>query len=253
MVTYESALNGCLGSSLGSGIGCLLGQSTGTASTISDPYNLSGATWTSNAAVYVNDCYNVSISSSSLAEQQAVALQHATWDAWNTVGGITVQEDSWLQWNGTYWAQTAERIAYPWRQREVTLRTVQPSAEEIEEATRRAQERVREADQRANLRRTADSRAEALLQTCLNEEQAKEFRQFQYFTVISKDGQRRYRIRKGIAGNILRIDGAGKPTHTLCAHPAEEVPEYDNMLAQKLWLEHDEASFLKVANMRMIA
>lgn len=92
------------------------------------------------------------------------------------------------------------------------------------------------------------ARAEQLLKENLDALQLEEFKVNKTFTVISRDGERRYRIRKGWAHNVERLDNTGQKMHTLCAHPVDPVPEYDNMLAQKLMLEHDEANFLKIAN-----
>ena len=41
--------------------------------------------------------------------------------------------------------------------------------------------------------------------------------------------------------------GTGK-IKTLCAHPTVRVPDADNMLAQKLYLESNEEEFLRIAN-----
>jgi hypothetical protein len=101
-------------------------------------------------------------------------------------------------------------------------------------------------------RQQADERAEVLLRSSLNPRQLEQFQRDRCFTVISKDGQRQYRIRKGWAHNVERIDNTGKRLHTLCAHPIEPVPEYDNMLTQKLFLEHAEEDFLRMANVRRV-
>ena len=45
-----------------------------------------------------------------------------------------------------------------------------------------------------------------------------------------------------------RLDEGGRPAEVYCIHPSEWVPHEDNMLAQKLMLEYDEESFLRIAN-----
>lgn len=90
------------------------------------------------------------------------------------------------------------------------------------------------------------SRAEALLLSGLSLEQAESLRKYQYFLVSSKDGKRLYRISYGIAGNIHLIE-KGRPVAQYCIHPVG-VPTEDVMLAQKLMLETDEESFLRIAN-----
>lgn len=73
------------------------------------------------------------------------------------------------------------------------------------------------------------------------------FEQHGYFDVQIADG-RRFRIKKGWSHNVFELNAEGKPLRSLCAHSREAVPEFDNMLAQKLWLEVDPDRFLGVAN-----
>ena len=98
-----------------------------------------------------------------------------------------------------------------------------------------------EAEQEAN------SRARSLLLSCLSYFQRKEYETWQYFTVTSQSG-RRYRIEQGYNFNIGVLGSQGSIMGRLCAGPDENVPVYDSMLAQKLWLENDEEGFLRVAN-----
>ncbi len=82
--------------------------------------------------------------------------------------------------------------------------------------------------------------------SALNPIQAKDFRTTREFTVISKDGKRTYRITYGIAGNVILIE-KGKPVARYCIYPIG-IPIEDVMLAQKLMLETDEESFIRIAN-----
>lgn len=90
------------------------------------------------------------------------------------------------------------------------------------------------------------SRAEALLVSSLNPEQAAEFIKQRQFTLHSRDGKRTYIITYGIAGNVFEVE-RGRAIASYCIHPTG-VPTEDVMLAQKLMLETDEESFLKIAN-----
>lgn len=110
----------------------------------------------------------------------------------------------------------------------------------IEQAVRQ------ELGNRAATRIEASTRAEALLVSSLNPEQAAEFREWRSFTLHSKDGKRTYRITYGIAGNVFEVE-RGQAIASYCIHPTG-VPTEDVMLAQKLMLETDEESFLKIAN-----
>lgn len=93
-------------------------------------------------------------------------------------------------------------------------------------------------------------RAALLLKENLTREQLKEFEKDMRFTVRSQDGQRLYRINRGRVQNIEEVDDRGNRMSILCAHPVDEVPDFDTMLAQKLMLEHDEQAFLRLANRR---
>ena len=93
----------------------------------------------------------------------------------------------------------------------------------------------------------ADSLARSLLLSCLSPKQRQEFEFRESITVIAKSG-RRYRIERSFNYNIIVLDERDKPIGYLCAGPVEDVPVYDSMLSQKLWLENDEDGFLRVAN-----
>ncbi len=93
----------------------------------------------------------------------------------------------------------------------------------------------------------ARDRARSLLLSCLSPPQRKEFKAKEAFTVVAKSG-RRYRIAPGFNYNIVVLNDRGRAIGRLCAGPDEDVPVYDSMLSQKLWLENDEEGFLRVAN-----
>jgi hypothetical protein len=114
-----------------------------------------------------------------------------------------------------------------------------------------AQERERTAQQQAE-RQHAATRALALLLACLDAAQQEAYQQHGYFDVVSETGQT-YRIHKGISGNVkLLAPATGKEVRSYCAHPGEDLPVEDVVLAQKLMLEHHEAEFLRLANMRVL-
>ncbi len=173
----------------------------------------------------------------------------AAWVTWNTdyVTTATATDSTvtaWMVWNGQYW----QMVAAP----QVVQVQEQRTPEELQEQARLAREReeecLRRAAEQRRIAEEAEARAEQLLKANLAPAQLEEFVKDRSFTVISKDGQRRYRVKHGWSHNVERIDDQGKRLHTLCAHPGEQVPQYDNQLTQKLWLEHDEAGFLQIAN-----
>lgn len=138
-----------------------------------------------------------------------------------------------LRWGDRYddWCQKIARHAFRER-REWTPE--EKAAEEAKEAARKAE------------REAATRRAETLLRDSLSQKQLKELKRRNYFHVIV--GDRRFRITRGRSHNIKEVDVRGRILRTLCAHPIEQVPDADTMLAQKLWLESLPEEFIKIAN-----
>ena len=99
-------------------------------------------------------------------------------------------------------------------------------------------------------KRRIRARAETVLRENLDQRQVAELREYNYFTLHSKDGKRRYCIRRGRVGNLERVSEEGKLQVKYCVHPRSSLPDADTMLAQKLHLEHDDEEFLKIANVR---
>lgn len=117
------------------------------------------------------------------------------------------------------------------------------------------QERINEANKRRiEEQAVAKSRAEALLVSNLDVEQAESFRKSRLFVVHSRDKKRRYRIEHGMAGNVKLLSPDGRVVASFCIHPLERgIPAEDVMLAQKLMLEAAEEEFLRIANKTLIA
>lgn len=95
----------------------------------------------------------------------------------------------------------------------------------------------------------AKVRARELLTKHLTEEQRNDFATKSHFLVHTKRGV--YRINRGIAGNIEFLGGPkDSRKEKLCIHSPHTygLPEEDHMLGQKLLLEADEETFLRIAN-----
>lgn len=97
-------------------------------------------------------------------------------------------------------------------------------------------------------RRKAEARAKKLLLTCLTPEQRNDWEKEQAFRVISADGERIYQIKRGRCRNVQLLNPEGQVIRHYCAHPIEDVPDADTVLAQKLMLETCEQEFLRLAN-----
>ena len=95
--------------------------------------------------------------------------------------------------------------------------------------------------------REPERRSLKLMQRWLSDAQREQFDTRGYFDVIGSHTRRRYRIRAGTSTNIVELDGVGRSIAGWCFVPAESLPTGDVMLAQKIALENDEESALKVA------
>lgn len=131
--------------------------------------------------------------------------------------------------------------------------------EAIEEASRRLGEVLREwaysferglqSGQSNPAKHPGERRAREYLIAHLSHGQRGCLKRNGYFTVRAKSGQR-YRISVGaLAYNVDALDEKSQVIATYCAVPVGRgLPPSDVYLAQKFWLETDEAGFLRVAN-----
>lgn len=98
--------------------------------------------------------------------------------------------------------------------------------------------------------RRAKRRSLCLLLKLLNGEQRREFRQSRHFHVIGGGTGVRYRIRVDPFSNIDVLYPNGTVKHQLCVHPTGDVPIYDKLAAQLLYLQDPstERRLLRKAN-----
>lgn len=90
-------------------------------------------------------------------------------------------------------------------------------------------------------------RARAALFVALTKCQRRQFAKHEHFEL--EVNQRLYRVRRG--ARVERLDPQTKKVLSyFCIHPSHEheLPSEDVALSQKLWLETNEAEFLRVAN-----
>lgn len=177
-----------------------------------------------------------------------IYISNATvWVSWNHLYGTTsatstagLYSQTWASWNGSATsgyvigtavsAETEEQKQLREKRYAELLAAEKLAKEELDKAR---------------------ARAEKLLRENLSAAQLAELVAENHFTLrtLQPDGsQRTYRIKRGRSQNIHEINEAGAVFMRLCAHPVEEVPDADTMLAQKLWLEADEETFRRIAN-----
>lgn len=174
-------------------------------------------------------------------------ISTTTWLVWNhpyivtTTDSTTITlQDNWAGWNqylGNYQYQQPVSLT-PEQQAEQDRQAAVLNAAYAEKQKKAAEAKVR---------------AHRLLVSVLTLKQRETYIRDQFFDVYSKDGKRRYRILSGRSGNVKLLNEAGKAIKSYCCHPAEYVPDEDTLVAQKLALEHDEAMFLKTANVYNVA
>lgn len=115
----------------------------------------------------------------------------------------------------------------------------------------RAVQDARERRGRAMRQRVhAEQRARSLLLSLLDGEQRADFEAGGYFHVTGGGSGERYRIRADSAVNIDVFGPDGSIRFHLCARPAGNIPMYDVMAGQLLYLQDSrtEARFLEQAN-----
>lgn len=118
------------------------------------------------------------------------------------------------------------------------------------EAAQRERLRTYEEEQRRRheVREAANKRAEELMLAHLTPAQREQIKTHGWFIVEGGRSKLNYTIRPhAYAGNIEVLDANGRRSR-LCCHVDHTIPVFDNALAQKLMLEHDEDAFLRIAN-----
>jgi hypothetical protein len=198
---------------------------------------------------------------------------------WNTWSGSSIYQDPiqyqtfsnpqiQLTWTG--WIRDANQMRaeieseynnYQAAHAPPAMTPEQQAAARVAEDQRRHQYALRMAErERVNavVRQEQDAimkRAMATFIEVLPEADRKTLAEEKCIYVKSQHG-RRYRIKceKGQSGNVDLLDEHGRRTASFCVHPAYQknghlIADPDAWLTQKLYLEHDEDTFIKVANM----
>lgn len=181
----------------------------------------------------------------------------------------TSNDLTWYQWNNeqpvvyatsaTATTDASGTVWYRWvghdeETQEQRAERERREAEYRANAERQRLEHERLAALRENERAEADARARKLLMDALTEPQLERFMRDECIPVDTAKGNK-YLIKKARQINIdvLVPDDDKrhenwKVSHRLCAHPAHDVPDYDTMLTQLLYLRHAEDEFLQVAH-----
>ena len=159
----------------------------------------------------------------------------------NAIGGYTTSDSVWSGWNGQ-WSPTMAQVhrlpAQPRREETAEERTRRETQEA--EWRRKDEERRLESD-------SAARRARELLLSLLSEEQKRDWVASAGFYLHV--GDKKYRIKKGRSGNVELVDpNTHEPLERYCAHPVDNVPDEDTVVAQMMMLLHAERDFIALAN-----
>ena len=152
--------------------------------------------------------------------------------------------NNWYGWNDVYWVTATDSTWAGWTSGTIT------TSNNILIRGNHNWAPAEQTEQQKAAAKKAKQRAERLLDESLSEAQREELAKERYFTVEGGGSKRRYRIKagKGVHGNVWEVDEQGREVASLCAAPRGSLPEADALIAQKLWLEHNEEEFRKVAN-----
>ena len=174
---------------------------------------------------------------------------HTIWRYWNsapttTTASTTPARTIWRYWTSTPTTDTITLVHW-------SENIKQPTPEQLQAQLSQERERRRAAEAYAAAERKAKDKAETILRQHLTPKQVEDLNSKNSFRLesISKDGQRRtYEIKRGRIGNVYLLGPGDKQVEKYCIHPRMNVPDADSMLTQKLLLEADEETFLRVAN-----
>lgn len=196
--------------------------------------------------ITIDSAWDYWIDEGTTATAVTATSSDTAWRVWTSTGTTTDVCETWISWT-TDDGTTAGTNLRPQTVRAIDVRTPEQIA--ADDARRQAErERIAaRAAQAAEERRRACERAHALLVAMLDVKQREQYERDRFFEVISRHSKRRYRVRQGTHGNVRLLDEHGAEVVRYCAQPLG-VPDEDAMLAQKLMLEHEEDSFLRVAN-----
>lgn len=202
------------------------------------------------------DTWNMWTTSSSTT---TVGSGNTVWYTWvgtgntTTAGSACTTDVTWKLWTTTPANISTGTVTYStawgnWVDAQEL--TAEQKAEQERRNAEYAAEQERYAAQRKQLedeRQAAAEKAEKLLKEHLNEEEKARYERAGYFLVKSHKGNL-YKVKKGTHGNVIRLDPVtNEELERLCVQPSG-VPTADANLAQKLWIEHMEDEFRKIAN-----
>jgi hypothetical protein len=140
---------------------------------------------------------------------------------------------------------TASAIYYPIWHDAITAPAIVGRQAAMEEEADRSREKARRRWALAN------ECAKQILLDHLTAEQRETVEKNGWFVIQGGESGKLYRIgMRSIAGNVEELDADGRAVARFCCHLNDAIPHHDHHLAQKLMLEWEEETFLRLANRR---
>ncbi len=188
---------------------------------------------------YPAQLYPVTWSTNSLSNATA------TWPTYTTGNTLTATTTNWLTVYPNCYEDATALMGQPVQQwAPVAPQTPEQQAAWLVENRTREEARVAQEAMRV----TARARAKDLLLSCLTHEQRVMLEQAGKFRVVSNLGEV-FEIVQGRQHNIFKLNAQGVRCEELCVHVAPfDIPDWDNMLAQKLCVETDVEDMCMQAN-----
>ena len=207
-----------------------------------------------------------SFNSSTASSNQGYST--STWNQWVTCtsGTTSTTDTSWNSWSGNngciVGADTAgtPNTWYVWNDDTPSFKqemlgdwNIQQPKTKAELAVEKRQTKEAEAKRLAEekKRKEAEDRSYKLLQSFLDDKQLEELDKTKSFFMLTDDGKM-FKISKGVSHNIKEVekinDKEVKIKRSICRHIRDDVPVYDNMLAQYLELQDNWKHFVDQAN-----
>jgi hypothetical protein len=175
------------------------------------------------------------------------------WTLWTGGSAVTSSATTtgtaiWQNWVEVVDTFGHRVVQYPQYARQAAVAPSHRRLSPEERALYDARERELQAklDEEREYRRVAEAKAELLLQRLLTPEQRETLKKKSCFYMYSKG--KKYRIDRGQHGNVKLLDANDKIVESYCIQPKGGIPDADAMAAQKLLLEADPETFVRVAN-----
>jgi hypothetical protein len=193
------------------------------------------------AATSTLDIWPLWVSNATVATTSITSAANAAAATFVRTMGV-LQQQMWTVWNqqlANGGGHTLSAIA-PRRSGRVQM-----AADEMARHAQYEREAQARYEAERALRVAAEAKAELLLQRLLTAEQSESLKEKRHFYLYSRGSK--YRIDRGSRGNVKLVDERDQVIESYCIHPTG-VPDADAMAAQKLMLEADPETFLRVAN-----